>query len=250
MTIGTLGGGIDNSGTGPISFTNTASVINGVSPARTFTFSGTNTGSNTFAGQLADNGGTLGITKSGKGMWTLTGNNSYTGVTTVTSGTLSLAGAGAWAPALTGTSGTALTGGRLVFDYSAAPASNPVNTIKTILTTGSAGSFTTGQIRTTNAGDTKHGIGFIDNGMNVTVGYTYYGDANVDGQVTTADFVSLSSHFNATTGVTWANGDFELRCRRKEDQRLGFQPAGDQLRRGSDRGAVARRTGAAGQSCP
>ncbi len=101
-----------------------------------------------------------------------------------------------------------LTGGRLVFDYSAAPASNPVNTIKTILTTGSAGSFTTGQIRTTNAGDLKHGIGFIDNGSNVTVGYTYYGDANVDGQVTTADFVALSSHFNATTGVTWANGDF------------------------------------------
>ena len=37
--------------------------------------------------------------------------------------------------------------------------------------------------------------------------YTYYGDANLDGQVTTADFTQVSANF-AQTGKIWVSGDF------------------------------------------
>jgi hypothetical protein len=47
-----------------------------------------------------------------------------------------------------------------------------------------------------------------DNGSNVTVGYTYYGDANVDGIVNALDFNAVASHFGALSGKLWYEGDF------------------------------------------
>jgi fibronectin-binding autotransporter adhesin len=62
---------------------------------RTLTLTGSNTGSNTIAGVLADSPTkTLAVTKSGAGTWVLTGTNTYTGTTTVGAGTLALAGSG------------------------------------------------------------------------------------------------------------------------------------------------------------
>ena len=127
-----------------------------------------------FAGNVIDGitgttARTVSIIKSGTGIQTLSGSNSYTGITQVNSGTLVLGGVNAWTPALTGTSvsttgGTVLTGGRLVFDYTSAPASNPATIIGSDLKTGSAGNFLAGPIRTTTAADGKHGIGWLDNG--------------------------------------------------------------------------------------
>jgi autotransporter-associated beta strand protein len=149
---------------------------------------------------------TVSIIKSGTGMQTLSGSNGYTGTTQVNSGTLVLAGANAWNPALTGAAGTILNGGRLVFNYTGG--SSPGPTIKTILTGEAAGNFLTGQIRTTNAADGRHGIGWIDNGSTtVTTGYTYLGDANVDGVVNTSDFTLLSQNFGST-GAVWGKADF------------------------------------------
>ncbi len=57
----------------------------------TLTLSGTNTDANAIQSVLADgaSGGTLAVTKSGAGTWTLSGANTYTGTTSITQGTLS-----------------------------------------------------------------------------------------------------------------------------------------------------------------
>ena len=41
----------------------------------------------------------------------------------------------------------------------------------------------------------------------MTVGYTYLGDANVNGVVDTSDFTLLAQNFNGT-GKVWGQGDF------------------------------------------
>ena len=66
----------------------------GITPAArigitTLTLTGSNTGPNTISGVLADNGaGQLAITKSGGGLWILSGANTYSGRTTISGGTL------------------------------------------------------------------------------------------------------------------------------------------------------------------
>ena len=60
----------------------------------TLTLNGGNTGTNTIAGVLADNGsGQLAVTMSGTGLWVLSGANTYSGGTTINSGTLMTTGA-------------------------------------------------------------------------------------------------------------------------------------------------------------
>jgi autotransporter-associated beta strand protein len=57
----------------------------------TLSLSGTNVGNNTIGGILPDNGaGTLALTKSGAGVWIISGVNTFTGPTTVSAGTLVL----------------------------------------------------------------------------------------------------------------------------------------------------------------
>ena len=56
--------------------------------ARVFTLTGTSTGTNTLSATLGDQGGASGLTKTGPGMWILTGNNGYSGVTTIGNGIL------------------------------------------------------------------------------------------------------------------------------------------------------------------
>jgi hypothetical protein len=50
-------------------------------------------------------------------------------------------------------------------------------------------------------------LGYLDNGTNVTVKYTYYGDSNLDGSVTVADFQRYLDGL-AAGGSTWGQGDF------------------------------------------
>ncbi len=97
------GGGIDASGTGPLTFSATSSVMTVSAPIvttgplagsgpRLFTLTGTNTGLNNFAGQIVDGtGGATSLNKSGSGQWLLSNVNPYSGSTTVSAGTLSLA---------------------------------------------------------------------------------------------------------------------------------------------------------------
>ena len=85
---------LDASGTGALNFTNTGAIAYGTTgQTRTLGLTGTNTGANTLAPSIANNGaGAVSLTKTGVGSWTLTGNNTYTGTTTVSGGILTAAG--------------------------------------------------------------------------------------------------------------------------------------------------------------
>src|SRR5437764_9658986 len=156
-------------------------------------------GSTTYSGQLIDSGGTLALTKAGAGTLMLSGNNTYTGPTTVQGGALILKGSGAQNPVLTNSSGTDITSGRIVFDYSGG--STPATQVLSALSSG--------QIHSS-AATSRKGLGYGDNNAasQFTVAYTYFGDANLDGQVTSGDFDTVAANFNLQTGGNWSLGDF------------------------------------------
>jgi fibronectin-binding autotransporter adhesin len=159
----------------------------------------------TYSGALQGSGG---VTKIGTGSQTFSGSNTYTGLTTVKAGNLALTGALAQGRVITG-GGADIQGGRMVFSDNSQAA-----TIKGLLKTSfqNNGFNNTNQIRSTTATSTR-GLGYVDNGTTFTVGYTYYGDTNLNGTVDTADFTAMSQHFGntnlATAGSpTWSEGDF------------------------------------------
>ncbi|MGA2051753.1 MAG: autotransporter-associated beta strand repeat-containing protein, partial [Opitutales bacterium] len=82
------------SGTGPLTFSNTGSVafVNpGSGSPSTLRLSGNNSGANTFAPLISDNGPeATTLVKGGSGRWVLTNQNTYSGGTFVTSGTLAI----------------------------------------------------------------------------------------------------------------------------------------------------------------
>jgi autotransporter-associated beta strand protein len=92
LTLGSSGGRISASGTGPVDFTNTGSLAFSTPDVPvTLTLSGSNTGTNTFSPTINDNGaGSTSLTKSGTGLWLVNGNNTQTGVTTISGGTLQI----------------------------------------------------------------------------------------------------------------------------------------------------------------
>jgi fibronectin-binding autotransporter adhesin len=92
--LGANGGTLDASGSGALSLTNSGAagfVDNG---AHTLALAGTNTGANTLAASLSDNGGATALMKNGAGAWTLSGPNSFSGGTIVSGGTLTLGPSG------------------------------------------------------------------------------------------------------------------------------------------------------------
>lgn len=118
FTIGVNGGGLDSSGAGAVTFSNTgAAVLAGTNTARTFTLGGSNTGANTYAGILGDNGsGATSLTKSGVGTWIITADQTFTGLTTISGGTLQL-GNGSTTGSV---AGAIANNGSLVFNRSGA----------------------------------------------------------------------------------------------------------------------------------
>ncbi len=87
------GASLDASGSAAVNFTNTATPAYGTTAqTRTLTLTGTNTGNNILAANIADNSGAaVSLTKTGAGLWVLSGTtSSYTGPTTITAGTLSV----------------------------------------------------------------------------------------------------------------------------------------------------------------
>lgn len=92
FTIGGSGATLDASGASgsPLVLTSTtAPAYSTPNQAETLTLSGSNTGANTLAAPLTDNGtGVTSLTKTGTGTWTLTGAGTNTGTTTVSGGTL------------------------------------------------------------------------------------------------------------------------------------------------------------------
>ncbi|OYV04991.1 MAG: hypothetical protein CFE26_13955, partial [Verrucomicrobiales bacterium VVV1] len=79
-------------GTGTVTFASNMVVNNITSAYGVLCFGGTNTGNNTFAGNISDTSGTsvLCIGKFGAGTWILSGSNTYEGNTLIAGGTLSV----------------------------------------------------------------------------------------------------------------------------------------------------------------
>jgi hypothetical protein len=68
--------------------------------------------------------------------------------------------------------------------------------------------FATGALRSSTA-TAQHGLGWLDDpaSSRLTVAYTRYGDANLDGQVNLQDFDRLAVNFGAL-GAVWSQADF------------------------------------------
>ena len=97
-TTDAVSGAIRNNATNPaetVTFSNTDPIAYGtIDQARTLVLGGTNTGANTFASEIGDNGtAAVALTKEDPGTWVLSGANPYTGNTSVSEGTLGLDGA-------------------------------------------------------------------------------------------------------------------------------------------------------------
>ena len=108
FTVGLNGATLDASGSVPVSFTNSGSLSMNGSGTHAVNLIGSNTGANTLASVIPDNGGATSVTKSGAGNWVLSGNNTHSGGTTVNGGTLQLGNANAL-----GTGAVAVNGGTL-----------------------------------------------------------------------------------------------------------------------------------------
>ena len=144
IRVSTSGATIDASGSNPsatLSFTATASpnfLEN--SGARTVTFTGTNTGNNTFGMAIGESGGKTSVIKNGTGTWVLGGSNSYTGTTSVNAGTLKVSGILNASSAVTVLSSATLTGNGAV------KGTVVINSGATIAPGDSVGTLTTGSI--------------------------------------------------------------------------------------------------------
>jgi fibronectin-binding autotransporter adhesin len=81
---------LDASGNGAINFTSSSSPAYGTTAqTRTLILSGNNTGANTLAASIGNNGGSaVSLTKNGSGTWVLSGTSAYSGATAVNGGTL------------------------------------------------------------------------------------------------------------------------------------------------------------------
>ncbi|MFT3785383.1 MAG: autotransporter-associated beta strand repeat-containing protein [Tepidisphaeraceae bacterium] len=91
FTLGTAGGSINASGTGPLSLSSTGAAVISGTGNRTLTLTGTNTGFNNLYAVIGDpSSGTTSLSKTGTSTWRLFSAQTYSGSTTVTAGTLYL----------------------------------------------------------------------------------------------------------------------------------------------------------------
>ena len=142
-------------------------------------------------------GVTTTVTKQGAGTVTINTLNTYGGVTTVEAGKLVLQDiVQAVAPVLNG-AGADIKGGMLVLDYSGE--ASPAATVNTLINNGKIHS---------SVATATYGLGWIDNTTThaISIAYTVYGDANLDGSVNFSDLSKLLSNYGHA-GV-WADGDF------------------------------------------
>ncbi len=82
------GGRLTVSGPGTLTLRN--DVVPPAAGVKPLILQGSNTGTNTFAGVIANGVGAVSLTKAGAGRWILTGNNAYSGTTTISDGILQI----------------------------------------------------------------------------------------------------------------------------------------------------------------
>lgn len=194
-TTGALG--LDNTNTGTIAYLSSAALATGAG-SKTLDLEGSNTGSNTLAQVINDNGGTTSVSKSGSGEWILTGANTYSGSTTISDGTLlingslgsgavnvyggTLGGTGTIGGAVTMTNGTLMAG-------SPGSASLATLTINNSLTSGETGAISVKLNKTLAGSDKFTGISTLTYGGTLLL-------TNLSGSLTTNDSFQI---FSATS---------------------------------------------------
>ncbi len=157
-----------------------------------------------FAGNVSGSGS---FVSAGAGGLTLAGTNDYTGTTTVEAGMLQLIGAAAQNPVLN-LGGANIQFGKLVLDYTDSGTSPTA--IDTLMKNSYANNnWNTNKFQSTTH-TTANTLGWKDDSVNklITVAWTLYGDANLDGSVNLSDLGFLGDNYGATSGATWAMGDF------------------------------------------
>jgi hypothetical protein len=95
-------------------------------------------------------------------------------------------------------------------DYSGQ--ADPSETIRSQLASGfNGGAWNGAGINTSSSIANQTGVGWKDSpaSKSITVKYTYYGDADLDGAVSSVDFNALVSGYGKTSGANWADGDFD-----------------------------------------
>lgn len=196
----TGGGAIANNGSGALTFTaaNFNDTIAGVSATRTLTLTGSNAGNNEIQGIIRDNvasTGKINLTKSGTGIWKLSGANTYSGTTSIDEGILTFSNKAAKSSNSTVTAAAAGTiglgvGGDGVADYSDADVATLFNDGQLGGATGlnlnaasgvaidtTTGNFTQSTSLTASRALTKLGI----NTLTLTGSHTYTGATSVTG---------------------------------------------------------------------
>ncbi len=192
-----------------VTFGNTATgtVANITAAATPSSVTFDNTGINySVTGATYGIGGAATVLKKGTGTVTISSTNNYTGLTTLQNGKLLLQ-AGAKTPVLSG-AGIDIQFGKLVLDYNDSGTS-PAAVDTLMKTSYAGGTWAGGKFQSTTA-STANTLGWKADTINklITVEYTLYGDANVDGSVNLSDLGFLGDNYGLTTGATWAMGDF------------------------------------------
>lgn len=203
FTVGTAGGGIESSGAGTLTLSALDAItLSGTDTARTFTLGGSNTGANTFAGVIGNNGtGATSLSKTGAGTWVLTGANVYTGAVTVSGGTLAV-GDGGTTGTLGGTNAiTVSAGGTLVYNRS------DLVTLDRAFATGSSGTLIkNGAGNMTISAFTLLPTSFIVNSGVVTVNGGSFGGNRLEGNGTITINAGGSLVLASTHALGGSNG--------------------------------------------
>ena len=162
---------------------------------------------------LNDTDGAGGFTKTGPGTLTLSGTVAHTGTTVLQGGTTVLMGDTPMNSALTNSRGD-LQAGKLVIDYSdgTTGVAEAVLTILDLSYGDGSNPFASanGAPIFSSTADAMHGLGWADDAQNelLTIAYTIYGDADLNGVVGASDLGLVLTNFGSTS-VTWSMGDFD-----------------------------------------
>jgi fibronectin-binding autotransporter adhesin len=222
VTVTTLGGALDASGTAPINFYSTTAFAVSGSGTHALTLTGSNTATNIFAGAIVDgtgaNAGSTSLTKTGAGTWALLGTgtaifNNFSGGTTISAGTLIAEGLNG-AENMLGTGNVSVASGTGL-EYVYGSTTNGALAIGgNLILNGGTGTVLGGSIGSTTTGDeiTVNGSGATATGSGA-VKVNIFGVSGVTpatGTYTLLTAANGSLSLTPTLGLVYNNSNFKV----------------------------------------